>query len=508
MKYLFIDDHHVERIDNLSRKLHQPRRFEGNAVLRPEHRWENMYIRTWGAPVWDPAAEIFKMIYLGTAAPDAATIGTGAALKLDAGGDAGASGNYSCYATSSDGVNWEKPFLHLYDYPGLTWKGTPIGGENNILPSIRGQIRGPVYHARESDPARRFKALTYRDGHLYTLVSADCIRWQELDVPPQPSADVSELYLDEERDLFVSTVKHRGPYGRSFYLSTSEDCRSWTEQELIFHADQTDQENGFERLRRFFEDPALLAPVHNRPEEWRTDVYHFPVFRYEDLYLGLPVMHHWAGKRPPLFENVDSRKTMELACSRDLRQWERVANRAPFLELSPAGDGSRYDTGQIGSTNGVLRRNGELWIYYTAARRRGVPIAEAAFHGFLDSAAICMARLRLDGFVSLKGGVEWGSVLTVPLEVTGPELHLNVDAWRGRVLAEVLDEHGTALTGYAAEECIPAVVDSTDQVVRWRDRGGLAELQGARVRLRLSLWQAELYAFWFGPDGQSAISSS
>ena len=41
MKYLFVDDHHVERIDNLARKLHQPRRFEGNAVLRPEHRWEN-----------------------------------------------------------------------------------------------------------------------------------------------------------------------------------------------------------------------------------------------------------------------------------------------------------------------------------------------------------------------------------------------------------------------------------------------------------------------------------
>ena len=252
-------------------------------------------------------------------------------------------------------------------------------------------------------------------------------------------------------------------------------------------------------MRRFFDDPAYLAPVRNRPEEWRTDVYHFPVFRYEDLYLGLPVMHHWAGKRPPLFENVDSRKTMELASSRDLRRWERVAGRAPFLELSPVGDGSRYDTGQIGSTNGVLRRNGELWLYYTAARRRGIPIAEAAYHGFLDSSAICMARLRLDGFVSLKGGVEWGSVLTVPLEVSGPELHVNVDSWRGKVRAEILNEHGEVLPGYGAEDCIPAVIDSTDEIVRWRDRRSLAELQGRRVRLRFSLWGAELYAFWFGP---------
>ena len=50
MKHLFIDDHHVERIDNLARELHQPRKFAGNAVVRPEHRWENTYIRTWGAP--------------------------------------------------------------------------------------------------------------------------------------------------------------------------------------------------------------------------------------------------------------------------------------------------------------------------------------------------------------------------------------------------------------------------------------------------------------------------
>ena len=56
----------------------------------------------------------------------------------------------------------------------------------------------------------------------------------------------------------------------------------------------------------------------NRPEEWRTDVYNFPIFPYEGLYLATPVMHHWAGKHPPLYENVDSRKSVELASSRNL----------------------------------------------------------------------------------------------------------------------------------------------------------------------------------------------
>ena len=122
------------------------------------------------------------------------------------------------------------------------------------------------------------------------------------------------------------------------------------------------------------------------PEEWRTDIYHFPVFRYEDMYLALPTMHHWAGKHPPLYENVDSRKSVELAVSRDKRTWERVADRAPFLELSPVGSG-RYDTGQIGITNGVVHRNNELWFYYTAAKRRAHSIPEQINFDYLDAIA-------------------------------------------------------------------------------------------------------------------------
>ena len=498
MKHLFIDDYEVESIHNLARKLHQPEKFHANAVVRPEYRWENQMIRMGGSVTWDPEDQLFKLIYRGTAAAPISTVGSAEALKLHPAGDAGAVRNFSCYATSSDGVNWEKPFLGLYDYEELTWNGKRIGTENNILPSIKGVLRGPIYDPAESDPRRRFKALSYRSGGLYTQVSADCIHWQELDLPPQPSADVSELYLDETRNLFISTAKHRGPYGRSFFLSTSEDFHNWSEQELIFHADQTDQENGFARLRKFFDDAAYLTPVYNRPEEWRTDIYHFPVFRYEDLYLAMPVMHHWAGKHPPLYENVDSRKSVELASSRDLRHWERVASRAPLLELSPVGDGGRYDTGQIGITNGVVRRNNQLWFYYGGSRHRGLSIADQLCQGYLNSSAVCMARLRLDGFVSLKGGTEWGSVLTRPVAVEDRELHLNVDSWRGQVKVEVLDpEEHRPLEGYSAGESIAATVDSIDAVARWKGKPDLAELVGRTVCLRFNILRGELYAFWF-----------
>ena len=50
MKALFIDDHVVEEIDNLARKLHPLQKFDKNVVLRPEHRWENCGIMMWTTP--------------------------------------------------------------------------------------------------------------------------------------------------------------------------------------------------------------------------------------------------------------------------------------------------------------------------------------------------------------------------------------------------------------------------------------------------------------------------
>ena len=173
-------------------------------------------------------------------------------------------------------------------------------------------------------------------------------------------------------------------------------------------------------------------------------------------------MHHWSGKHPPLYENVDSRKSVELASSRNLLDWERVASRAPFLELSPVSHGETYDTGQILLTNRPVRRNNELWFYYLGIRYRFLLTEEVLNRRYLDSVALCLARLRMDGFVSLKGGVEWGSVLTRPLVVSGESLRINTDSWRGRVLTEVIDaSNGQPIAGFTKEDCIAAIITAS-----------------------------------------------
>ena len=493
MKHLFIDDHIVEKTDNLVRKLHQPQKVEGNAVVRPEYRWENICIQIRSAPIWVPEEGIFKLIYHTSAEsldPDA---------KIDATG-APPSEGFACYATSPDGVNWEKPFLGIHEYGGISWNGQPMGTKNNIVPEAQSIWLGPIHDAEDPDPERRYKALGGKSGAdgRTPVVSADCVHWKFLDVPPIASSDEAQFCHDQAGKQFIATVKHGGPYGRSVYLATSEDFENWTEPELIFHADQEDQENGFDRLAKFFDDPDYRRPYVNRPEEYRTDVYHMAVFPYEGLYLGLPVMFHYSGKHPPMYENVDGRKTIELTSSRDLKNWNRVANRTPFIELSPVGDGSAYDTGQLEPANPPIIRNDEIWFYYTGLRTRGWTVAEVMGRAYLDSGAVCMARLRLDGFVSLKGGVEWGSVLTRPLVVEDRKLHINVDSWRGRVQAEILDAaESRPIPGFTKDESIPTVIDSIDEIMQWRDKPDLFELLGKTVRIRFSLLRAELYGFWF-----------
>ena len=258
MKHLFVDDHEIETIDNLARKLHQPRKQRDNAVIRPEHRWENKTIQVRTTPTWLPDEGVFKMIYLTIAE------GMDPVVSLDATGAPAGTESFACYATSVDGVNWEKPFLGLFDYPGLTWRGTDVGTENNIIPSARGMLQGPIYDPHDADPRRRFKGLRYDGGELRSMASADFLHWETLDIPSLPSEDESHLTYDEDRRLFIAAVKRGGPYGRSWHLLTSEDFANWVEHGLIFHADQIDQENGNARLQRFFDDPAYLTPNVNR----------------------------------------------------------------------------------------------------------------------------------------------------------------------------------------------------------------------------------------------------
>ena len=111
--------------------------------------------------------------------------------------------------------------------------------------------------------------------------------------------------------------------------------------------------------------------------------------------------------------------------------------------------------------------------------------------------AICLATLRLDGFVSLTADDKAGQVITKPFVATGDRLLLNVDVSDdGEAKVEVLDEEMQALDGFELTNSIPLHGSAIEQTVGWTTKADWSQLAGKNVRLRIRLRKADLYAFW------------
>jgi len=458
-KQLFLDDYIIAETQNLERTLHQPAKYEGNPVLQPGYRWENVCIQSRTPPVWIPDEKVWKIWYIGSA--------TGWGDEAPGGG--------RCYAVSRDGINWEKPFLRQVEYHGSR--------ENNILSRAVDMV---VYDAREPNPERRYKGLSPLP--LQPVVSADGIHWTALDVPPIPSSDEYFMTFDETTGRYLATVKHGGPHGRAMFLSTSTDFEHWTEPVLIFAADERDQELGRQRIEEAIADPnrVVPAPANVVREKYNTDVYNMAVFPYEGLYIGLPCIFDQTGPSPD--GNQDGFLYVELTCSRDLHHWTRVGERGVFIGSGPKGS---YDSGMILATGRPIVRENELWFYYN-----GFTVTHSA-DVQPNQGAICLAKLRLDGFVSLDAGEQVGTLLTKPLRIDGKRLFVNLDAPEGEVRAEVLDAAGRPVAGFDSRRCVPATGDHLRAEIRWEGGADLASLAGEDIRLRFTVRRGSLYAFWF-----------
>ena len=114
-----------------------------------------------------------------------------------------------------------------------------------------------------------------------------------------------------------------------------------------------------------------------------------------------------------------------------------------------------------------------------------------------DIGAILLSRLRLDGFVSIDAGELKGSLLTVPLQLKGRRLFVNVDAAEGEVTAEIFDSRGREVMGsFSVEHSQPVRGDHLEAELKWSGGGDLSALGDKRVRIRFHLRQAHLYSFW------------
>ncbi len=239
-----------------------------------------------------------------------------------------------------------------------------------------------------------------------------------------------------------------------------------------------------------------LDPHHPDPRfaKIARQLYNLDAVAYESLLLGL--FSIWQGP-----ENADcarhgvlKRNEVLLGFSRDGFHWDRP-DRRPFLAANP--DPKAWNNANIQSAGGCCLIVGDRLFFYASGRRpTGEPRTSHDTTG--------LATLRRDGFASLGADATEGSLTTRPVTFQGKHLFVNASAQNGQLRAEMLDQQGAVIEPFTAANCQPISADKTQIEVRWKDAKDLSALSGKPVRLRFTLRNGALFAFWVSPEASGA----
>ena len=499
-RQLFVDRRLIDRLEGDARlALHQPQPQE--IVLRSDQPWEG------SPPLYATVfrdGDRYRLFYRVTAGP---------VRNAD-------ERQYTCYAESTDGIEWIKPRLGLVEIDGskdnnVVWKGalahnfTPFRDDNPAaLPAERYKaVAGPHGYAWEKgfDPTR--------DG-LWLLVSADGIHWRKRDNVPLPLRGYFDsqniilwdaaagLYRAFWRDSRPDTPEQ--PRGRDIRTATSPDCRTWSEREWLTY------------------DPARSGSAERDADGDYGD-YHqlyasgiLPYPRSPGLLLGFPERYCDRGWTRSTDELPDrevrrARADQVKAGGRPTRWGTAITD----VLLIVSHDGRGFFVWPEAFIRPGIQRPGR-WYYggawpalglvETASRYEGAPpelalsVTEGDGPAGMDTNRGMLRRhtLRLDGFASVRASLTGGRLVTKPLVFAGDRLVINFSTSAGgRLRIGITDAASQPIAGRSLADCDLVYGDQIDRVVTWGGERSLAQLAGRPVRLEVELKDADLYALAF-----------
>ena len=479
--HLFVDDAEVQDYPGFTRQVLQPARARLQPVVRVDRPWEGQAVSLWGSVLYDRNEDLFKMWYY-TYGPT----------------DSGDEAHFMCYATSADGLHWDKPELGI-----VPWRGSAA---TNIVfpppsaPELGMDPWGIVKDPADPDPARRYKMGGYqqrradvpradhtntpeerraylssiRDRHgMYTAFSPDGIHWtvdDELLVPR--GGDAGAMTWDYAQKRFLAVTRRYNTvvdhfvlmwkrYRRVIAVSASADFKTWSPLRTVLKPDDFDA--------------------------GRDQMYNMVPFAYGNQYLGFVWM----------FLTDRDQGITELVSARSIDRWQRVGRREPFLPVGAPG--SWEDGWATCAANGPILKDGRLLIFYSGKRRHGDDRANRGGIGLLT--------LRKDGFVSMRCGGQGGELMTEPVQVDGPRLYLNASVFGNKGSADLGNLRVRVISdievpdGFAFEDCNGlARGDQTGFEVTWGpQRDNLARFAGRKVRLHFHAdAAANFYSYRFG----------
>ena len=174
----------------------------------------------------------------------------------------------------------------------------------------------------------------------------------------------------------------------------------------------------------------------------------------------------------------------ELILSRDGESFERT--HAPFVSTGAPG---AWDRGQAWAAPDWVEVGDEWWItYHGSDRGPNVAIPKDTSWG------IGLAKIRKEGFVSLRGPRNGGVVCTRVLRWPGGKLLLNAAAREGLITVRVSGPERKVIPGFDHADCVPFRGDSIAAEVRWKNKT-LGDLAGQPLRLEIYIANGDLYSF-------------
>ena len=395
---------------------------------------------------------------------------------------------YTGYCTSRDGIHWTRPNLGRVEFDG--------NKQNNILRQggMTSHNFAPFIDTRPGVPAdERYKAVG-GNGRAFVFASADGLDWRKLQ--EQPILDGSEPELDTYGAIhWGNNPSNPRAILDSLNLAFWDDVRKRYVFYFRAHLPALDREGKkLEKTIRSvmmctsqdFRKWSKIKPIDlGEPRQaWRNELYTTmlqPCPRAPHVLIGTPL--RTVARRPlqggsfgisesALMYSRDGERftVMEeafLRPGRDIRNWTKHGNMFGWGILQTSED--------------------ELSFYYQQ-------------HDHQKTAHLRRATLRVDGFVSLHAGRYPGGVaITRPLIFSGRELELNLATGAGGgVRVGLIDAtSGQVIPGY--EESDELFGDRIATVVHWKGKSDVSRIAGRAVRLKIILYEADLYSWRFRP---------
>jgi len=486
---LFVDKVLVRETDRVWFTQHQGKKHPANPVLKPDRPWEGWLTYVYGDVLYDHEEKIFKMWYLAGNKTDYFDHNT-----------------ITCYATSKDGIHWDKPEVGTLQ----SKNGKPHNAVGTFkLPSIRKDMD-------EIDPARRYKMIcfswysdssaTTKAPSYRTMISPDGLHWtRESKEPIAPAADVITGFWDTRRQSYVAFPKigrkWRGHERRLFSTITSKDFTNWTEPVSSLKPDLRDDAGSLARIEQ-------VRPILDVPDDeklMRTDFYGIGVYQAESCTIGFP----WIltiNNANRFGTNDEGPQEVQLAVTRDLVHWERPF-RTPVIAIGE--DLTEWDCGYQTTAAQAIRMGDEIRLYYGGANyTHGTPALnlpekydKSNGRGGNYGSAIGLVTWPLDRFVSVDASVEGGTLTTVPFLFSGDRLVINASSKsQGHIVVELCDAAGRRLPDFPLSR--PFSGDELRHTVSFGTKTDVSTLADQPISLKFHLKSASLYSFAFRKEGE------